>query len=142
MIVLDTNVLSELMRATPNPAVERWVVNQVPTTVFVSAVTAAELYYGVALLPDGKRRAALKNAVDAMLMIDFSGRILPFDAAAAPVYAEITADRRAAGRPISQADAQIAAISRSRGARLATRNVVDFSDCGIEIVDPWTAGNR
>lgn len=89
MIVLDTNVLSELMRATPDPRVPHWIARHVRATNFVSAVTAAELYYGVALLPEGKRRAGLKNAVDAMLKIDFSDRVLPFDGAAAPIYAEI-----------------------------------------------------
>lgn len=139
MIILDTDVLSELMRAVPNAAVTRWAANQVPTMVFASAVTAAELYYGVALLPDGKRRAAFMNSIEAMLNLDFRGPILPFDMVAAPFYAEIAATRRAAGRPISQADAQIAAITRSCGARLATRNVADFAGCGIDVIDPWLA---
>jgi len=137
MILLDTNVISELMRPSPAPAVERWVGDQLAASLFISAITEAELRYGLALLPDGHRRRQLAVQAEAMLATDFAGRILPFDSAAAAAYADIAATRRFAGRPISQADAQIAAISRSRGASLATRNVADFVDCGVEIIDPW-----
>jgi predicted nucleic acid-binding protein len=137
MILLDTNVISELMRPSPAPAVERWVGGQLAASLFISAVTEAELRYGLALLPDSHRRRQLAAQAETMLATDFAGRILPFDSAAAAAYADIAAARRFAGRPISQADAQIAAISRSRGASLATRNVVDFVDCGVEIIDPW-----
>ena len=136
MILLDTNVISELMRPSPAPAVERWVGDQPAPSLFISAVTEAELRYGLALLPDSHRRRQLVAQAEAMLATDFAGRILPFDSAAAAAYADIAATRRFAGRPISQADAQIAAISRSRGASLATRNVADFVDCGVEIIDP------
>jgi predicted nucleic acid-binding protein len=138
MILLDTNVLSELMRPAPDQAVERWLGDQPVTSVFISAITEAELRYGVALLPAGKRRLTLVSVIEAMLGEDFAGRVLPFDSAAAAAFAEIAANRRQAGRPIAQADAQIAAIARSRGAVLATRNVADFEDCGIELVNPWT----
>ncbi len=139
MILLDTNVLSELMRATPSAAVEHWLSAQPGTSLFISAITEAELRYGAALLPSGKRRSALIAAIHDMLEEDFVGRILPFDRGAAQAFATIAADRRGAGRPISQADAQIAAIARSRGASLATRNLPDFDGCGIEIIDPWHA---
>lgn len=138
MIVLDTNVLSELMRPRPDPTVESWLADQPGASVFISAITEAELRYGIALLPGGKRQATLSTILQAMLSEDFDGRILPFDSPAAAAFAEIAADRRRAGKPISQADAQIAAIARSRGAALATRNVADFQECGIEIINPWS----
>ncbi len=137
MILLDTNVLSELIRPAPERAVERWLADQPPASVFICAVTEAELRYGVALLPLGHRRSVLAAAIDAMLEVDFAGRVLPFDSASAIAFAQIAAGRRLAGRPISQADAQIAAVAQSRGAALATRNVPDFESCGIEVVNPW-----
>ena len=141
MILLDTNILSELMRPAPEPAVEQWLADQPAASVFISAITEAELRYGLALMPSGKRRSALADEIDAMLGEDFSGRILPFDSPAAVAFAEIAAERRQAGRPISQADAQIAAIARSRGAALATRNVPDFEGCGVEIINPWSSAS-
>jgi predicted nucleic acid-binding protein len=137
MVILDSNVLSELMKPAPEAAVERWLAEQPAASVFICAITEAELRYGVALLPDGTRRATLSAAVAEMLEIDFSGRILPFDSPAAIAFAQITAERRLAGRPISQLDAQIAAIARSRAAAMATRNVDDFEGCGVEVIDPW-----
>ena len=137
MILLDTNILSELMRPVPEGGVEQWLADQPDASVFISAITEAELRYGVALLPAGKRRSALATVIQDMLGEDFTGRILPFDSAAAVTFAEIAANRRQAGRPIAQADAQIAAIARSRGATLATRNVPDFESCGIDVVNPW-----
>ncbi len=139
MIVLDTNVVSELMRSVPSVTVETWVSAQPAAGLFISAITEAELRYGLALLPDGQRQRRLLAQAEAMLAEDFAGRILPFDSAAAAAYAPIAAARRLAGRPISQADAQIAAIAASRGAAIATRNVSDFDGCGIQVLDPWTA---
>ena len=139
MILLDTNILSELMRPVPDPAVERWFAAQPDASLFISAITEAELRYGAALLPGGKRRSALTAEIDGMLEEDFDGRILPFDRLAAQAFAVIAADRRQAGRPISQADAQIAAIAHSRGAALATRNVPDFDGCGVKVINPWSA---
>ena len=141
MILLDTNILSELMRPAPEPAVEQWLADQPAASVFISAITEAELRYGLALMPSGKRRSALAVEIEAMLGEDFTGRILPFDSPAAVAFAEIAAERRQAGRPISQADAQIAAIARSRGAALATRNVPDFEGCGVEIINPWSSAS-
>lgn len=137
MIMLDTNVVSELMRPSPNPTVEQWVATRPAARLFFSAVGEAELRYGVAIMAAGRRQAALASAIEAMLREDFAGRVLPFDSDAARAYAEIAASRRAAGRPVAQADSQIAAIARSRGMALATRNVRDFGDMGIDILDPW-----
>ncbi len=137
MIILDTNVVSELLRPAPSPAVEAWLAAQDGATVFFTAIGEGELRLGVAILPAGRRRTSLAEAIDAMLEEDFRDRILPFDTAAAQAYAAIAADRRTAGRPISQFDCQIAAIARNRQAVLATRNPVDYEDCEIEVIDPW-----
>ncbi|OHV80872.1 type II toxin-antitoxin system VapC family toxin [Ensifer sp. LCM 4579] len=137
MIVLDTNVLSELLTPAPTAAVEEWLAAQPPTSIFTTTVTEAEILYGVRLLPDGRRRRDLEAAVVPIFREDLAGRILPFDGDAAAVYAIIAVERRKIGRPISQFDAQIAAITRSRGAMLATRNVADFADTGITIINPW-----
>lgn len=140
MIVLDTNVVSEAVRARPDVAVRSWLASRPATSLFITTITQAELLYGLELLPDGERRRNLTDAVHAMLLDAFRGRVLPFDVPAAQAYAAIAARRRARGRPISAFDAQIAAIARSRGADVATRNVADFDDCGVGVVDPWTPG--
>lgn len=140
MIVLDTNVISELMRIRPEPAVMAWIADQPLAGIFTTALTQAEIFYGLALLPKGRRRDDLLAAARAMFDADLAGRVLPFDAAAADAYPEIADARKQAGEPISQIDAQIAAIVRSRGARLATRNVRDFTGCGIAVIDPWSSG--
>lgn len=137
MIVLDTNVLSELLRPAPEPRVEAWLAVQEGASVYFTAVGEAELLHGIALLPVGKRRSSLARAIESILEEDFRDRILSFDRGAAQAYAAIAADRRAAGRPISQFDAQIAAIARAHQAAVATRNVPDFSGCGIDVIDPW-----
>ena len=136
--LLDTNVLSELLRKAPDPAVLAWFAVQPAETLFVSAVTQAEMTLGARLLPAGKRRTALETTIQAMFDEDFVRRILPFDSASAPAYVDIVIGRRAAGRPISQFDAQIAAIARQSGSRLATRNLADFEGCGLALVNPWT----
>ena len=135
--MLDTNVLSELLRAAPSPTVVAWVTAQPSMSLFVTSVTEAEMLLGVRLLPAGKRRHALEIAIAAMFAEDFPGRIRSFDTAAVPDYVDIVWKRRAAGRPISQFDAQIAAIALSHGDKLATRNVSDFEGCGLLLVDPW-----
>lgn len=137
MIVLDTNVISELMRPTPSSRVAAWISRHPGTSLFTTTISQCEILYGVALLPSGKRRATLKEVVNELFEIEFEGRLLPFDSSAASLHAEIAATRRRKGRPISQFDAQIAAIARSRDASLATRNVEDFQDCGVRIHDPW-----
>ncbi len=136
MIVLDTNVLSELMREAASPKVIAWAGSEVSTSIFTTCITEAEIFYGLAILPKGKRRTAIELAA-AGVFADFDGRVLPFDSDAARAYADVAAGRRRRGRPISTADAQIAAIVRSRSGRLATRNADDFEGCGIELVDPW-----
>ena len=138
-VLLDTNVLYESLRPSPDPAVESWVAERPAAELHFSAVGEAELRYGVAILPVGRRRDALALAIDAILREDFEGRILPFDSAAAREYAEIASARRAAGRTVAPADCQIAAIARSRGLAMATRNVRDFEDIEVEVIDPWTA---
>ncbi len=138
MIVLDTNVVSEMMRAAPDRHVTAWLAAQPVAGLFTTALTQAEILYGLALLPEGRRRGDMLAAAQPIFDEDLAGRILSFDSEAALIYPEIAASRRQSGQPISQFDAQIAAIARSRGARLATRNVRDFRDCGLDVIDPWT----
>ena len=135
--LLDTNVVSELMRESPEPDVARWVSGHPVEDLFLSAVSEAELRYGAAILPLGRRRETLFFRIEAMLRDAFEDRALPFDSDAARIYGHIAAARRSAGRPVASADCQIAAIAAARRMRLATRNVRDFEDMGIEIVDPW-----
>ncbi len=138
MFVIDTNVASELMRTEPTAAVAAWIAGHDAQDMYLTAVSEAELLYGVAILPAGKRRNALEAAMTRWLNLGFRERILPFDSAAAQAYAEIAAERRHAGRPIGEADCQIAAISRTRGAVLVTRNVRDFEGTGLDVIDPWS----
>jgi toxin FitB len=137
MIILDTNVLSELLRPDPEAGVMDWLDEQPLASLFTSAVTQGEILYGIRLLPEGQRRKKLWEAAVAIFVEDFSGRVLGFDGDAANNYADVGASRRAAGRPISQFDAVIAAITRSRGAILATRNAKVFEGCDIVVVNPW-----
>lgn len=137
MILLDTNVISELMKASPDIQVSAWLTSQSAPDCYISAITEAELRYGIEVLPPGRRRQDLAEAMEDVLNVDFAGRILPFDSAAANAFASIAVDRRRKGRPISQLDAQIAAIAKSNGATLATRNISDFDGCGLTLVNPW-----
>lgn len=136
-LLLDTNVLSELLRTSPDAGVVAWFADQHADALFVSAVTQAEMLFGAALLPDGRRRAQLEQQLNAMFDEDFARRVLPFDADAARIYASVVSSRRQAGRPISQFDAQIAAIALAHRASLVTRNVGDFEGCGLALVNPW-----
>ena len=137
MIVLDTNVVSELMRLEPDASVVNWVAGQATPNLYLSTISEAELRYGVEILPAGERRTRLLDEVNSMLQEDFAGHILPFDSAAAQAYAVIAAARRAAGRPMNHADCQIAAIARSRGASVVTRDVDDFEGSGVDVINPW-----
>jgi predicted nucleic acid-binding protein len=137
MIILDTNVVSEIMRLEPAERVARWLTSRPATSLCTTTITQAEILLGVHLLPRGKRRDELEQEAQEALEQGFAGRLLPFDSEAARAYARIASARRRSGRPISQADAQIAAIARSTGYGLATRNVADFEGCGIELFDPW-----
>ncbi len=137
MILLDTNVLSELIRPGPDERVTEWLDSIDSTAVATTAITVAELLYGAARLPAGQRRERLNEAIRGLIEDDLEGRVEPFDAAAATHYATVVSDRDKAGRPISMADGQIAAICRKLGATLATRNTSDFQDTGIDLLDPW-----
>lgn len=137
MIILDTNVLSELMKPKKSEIVSNWAAQQSLMSLFTTTITQAEILYGIALLPAGKRRDELSQAAQLMFSEDFAGRVLSFDQAAAVAFANIASARRRNGTPISQADAQIAAICYMHGATLATRNFSDFQGCGISIINPW-----
>ena len=137
MIVLDTNVVSEVLRPVPEPSVLDWLANQPRASLFTTTVTRGEILYGIRLLSDGKRRRGLWDAAKMIFDDDFADQVLGFDSDAADMYAEIAASRRAAGKPISQFDAMIVAMARSRGASLATRNAKDFEDCGVDVINPW-----
>ncbi|MDE2787813.1 MAG: type II toxin-antitoxin system VapC family toxin [Chloroflexota bacterium] len=136
--IVDTNVASEIGEPRAHPAVLAWRDRQHVHEMFTTAVTEAEMRYGLAVMPLGRRRDAV--ALQTYYLLDgyFEDRILPFDSAAAKIYAEIYASRRRRGRPISLQDCQIAAIARSTGMAIATRNVSDFTDCGIELINPWS----
>ena len=140
MIVLDTNVISELARQAPDPGALSWLDSLEVSDVATPAVTAAELRYGVARRPDGHRKRELTVVIRGNLTEDFHGRVLPFDERASMRYAEIVTGRERIGRPIGVADAQIAAICRDLGAILATRNTTGFEEAGVELIDPWKLG--
>ena len=137
MIILDTNVVSEVMRPAPSAIVGRWFSHQNRAELYTTAVAEAELLLGLELMPKGKRRLDMERIVTRLFAQVLIDRVLPFDRNAAREFALIVSDRRRRGHSGSTADAQIAAIARSRGAILATRNVRDFEHCGIEVVDPW-----
>lgn len=139
MIVADTNVVSELMRVEPSPAVRAWVLTQGHHELRITAITVGEILYGIERLPRGRRKDTLQEAaVD--VFTRFTEDVLPFDAAAATVYPEIVDHRDRQGTPISGYDAQIAAICRANGASLATRNEKDFAGVGVELINPWSSG--
>jgi toxin FitB len=137
VIILDTNVISELARQAPDPGVLSWLDSLDISGVATTAVTAAELRCGVVRLPEGHRKRELTAVIRGILAEDFHGRVLPFDERASVRYADIVAGRERMGRPIGVADAQIAAICRDAVAILATRNTADFEETGIELIDPW-----
>lgn len=140
MIVLDTNVVSELMHPAPETAVLAWLRQTSSTGLYTTAVTVAEVRFGIARLPDGRRRQTLHQAADEIFAA-FPRQVLPFDLAAATAYADVVASRERDGNPISGFDAQIAAICRSQAATLATRNTEDFAETGISLIDPWQQPN-
>jgi predicted nucleic acid-binding protein len=141
MIILDTNVVSELMRAEPEPAVLSWLRQKLGDSLYTTTITVAEIRYGVARLPEGRRRESLHQAANEIFAA-FPRQVLPFDLAAAGSYADVVTVRESLGNPIDGFDAQIAAICRSQAATLATRNTKDFTETGIAVVNPWerTAG--
>ena len=137
MIVLDTNVLSELMRPEPAAAVLDWMAAQ-PAALHVTTPTCAEILFGIALMAEGRRRQNLAEQAERMFAEDFAGRILGFDLAAAAAYAAIAAERQRAGQRLSPVDGMIAAIARVHGAAIATRDG-DLAGCGVPLIDPWQA---
>lgn len=138
MIILDTNVVSELMRSEPASQVANWIRDRDRRELRTTVVTLAEIRYGIARLPDGRRKQVLLAAADDIFSV-FEDQILQVDTAAAEHYAVVASTRERAGKPIAGMDALIAAVCRSRNAALATRNVTDFDGTGIEIIDPWLA---
>lgn len=138
VILLDTNVLSELARAMPEPNVLAWAETITVTDLCTTVITEAELRFGLALLPSGRRRVLLAQAVETVLATVVQQRVLPFDRAAARAYADLASARRRRGRPVDTADLQIQAIGLAHGVvAIATRNTSDFADCGTPIVNPW-----
>ncbi len=139
MIVLDTNVLSELMAAQASHTVLAWISQQPARELFTTTVSEAEIFYGIELLSKGKKRDALLAGAERVFNEFLAGRIFDFDSDAARAYSKIATHRRKLGKPISHEDAQIAAIAQVRNAKLATRNIADFRDCDIELIDPWNS---
>jgi predicted nucleic acid-binding protein len=137
VIILDTNVISELTSPAPDPGVIAWLDSLSADEAAITAITAAELRYGVRRMPDGHRKAELSEAVNALINADFRNRVEPFDVLAADQYADVVTRREQAGQPISISDAQIAAICRVLSATLATRNTADFIGTGVDLINPW-----
>lgn len=138
MVILDTNVISEIIKPVCHPNVANWFTSQASDTLHVSTITEAELLYGVECLPTGRRRDELRILVEKIMRERFAGKVLAFDSGAARNCARIAAARRSAGRPIGYADCLIAGIARSRGAAVATRDASGFEGCGIQVLDPWS----
>jgi predicted nucleic acid-binding protein len=137
MIILDTNVVSEIIRPVPSERVIQWISSQPALLLYTTSITQAEMMYGMEILTKGKRKKILEAALSGMFEEDFRNRVLGFDSNCTKHFAEIASARKALGHPISQFDAQIAAIARSRKAILATRNTADFADCGVKLANPW-----
>ena len=137
MILLDTNVVSELMRPAPAPRVDEWITGQDAGTMALSVITPAEILYGIARLPDGRRRTDLAARFRLFLELGFGGAVHPVDPGTAEHYAAIRAARDAQGRPMTSFDALIAATARVHDMALATRNTGDFAGCGLDVADPW-----
>ena len=137
MLVVDTNVLSELMRPAPDTVISSWVAERMTSNLYLTAISEAELRFGLAIMPPGRRRDGLAEGLERMLRTGFANRVLPFDSAAASAYAEIAAARQTMGRPMPEADCRIAAIARSRDMAVVTRNVRDFVDATVEVINPW-----
>jgi len=137
VIVIDTNVLSALMRQTPDPPVVEWLDHQAAESVWITSITLFEARFGLALLPKGRRRQTLEASFDKLIVEDLEGRILDFDGAAAEAAAILAAERQRDGHPIDMRDTQIAGIVLTRRAKFATRNVRHFSDLNVEVINPW-----
>jgi predicted nucleic acid-binding protein len=138
VIILDTNVISEPLKARPNPAVIRWLDLQSPATLYVTTISQAELLAGVSALPAGRRRAELRKVIDKELGYLFADRVLPFGERSAEAYAQVVTAANAAGNPIDFADAAIGAIAIEHHYLLATRNVADFKGTSVKLLNPWS----
>ena len=141
MILLDTNVVSEVMKARPTEAVVAWLNGQDSEKLYVSAITVGEIAYGLRILPDGKRRSGLRERFEKFVALAFDQRVLAYDESAARIYGELMGDRRELGLAMSIPDGQIAAIARLNHLAVATRNVPDFEHCGIDVLNPFEAAD-
>jgi len=139
MFLLDTNILSGMMRIQPVPEVATWVAGQRSQLLFTTSISQAEILSGLAILPEGRRRRDLEAAAQSMFQEDFEGRVLSFDMAAAAAYADIFAARRRAGRPTATLDLMIASVARAQDASVITRDISGFEDCGLTVINPWDA---
>lgn len=137
MLILDTNVISEILRSEPNNSVVAWFESQPRDQLFTTAITQGEILCGIALLPDGNHREKLSRIAQLIFDEDLEGHILAFGTDASTHYADLVAGRKVAGQPISQFDAMILSIARLHGASIATRNTPDFEGCGVELINPW-----
>jgi predicted nucleic acid-binding protein len=138
VIIVDTNVVAEVMRASPAPAVVAWFNAQGSASLFLTAITVGEIRYGLRIMPKGHRRQTIEKGFDQIIATAFAGRILAFDESAAAHYGEVMGRRKEIGRPFSVPDGQIAALASLHSFAVATRNIRDFLDCGIELVNPFT----
>lgn len=139
MILIDTNVISELWKAEPNPDVLAWIDAQAVETLYLSAITVAELRFGLATMPEGKRRTIYQERLEKEVLPTLAGRVLPFDMEASQAYADLMARAREAGKAIGKADGYIAATASAYGLMLATRDISPFAAAGLKIVNPWEA---
>lgn len=137
MILIDTNVISELWKAEPYPAVLAWIDAQAVETLYLSAITVAELRFGVATMPEGKRRSIYQDRLEREVLPAFSGRVLPFDLEASQAYAELMARAKSEGKAIGKADGYIAATAAARALTVATRDVAPFQASGLAVINPW-----
>lgn len=137
MIILDTNIISEMMKPLPSTKVKAWMDKQESDDLFITTITIAEISYGLGSLPGGKRRDSLESAFKVTLIEAFKNRILSFDESAAYIYGQLMSNRKSIGKPLSILDGQIAAITHVNAMFIATHNTCDFSDCGLNVIDPF-----
>jgi predicted nucleic acid-binding protein len=137
VIILDTNVIAEVMKPEPSLRVMKWLEMIVPSKLFTTSINEMEVLYSIQLMPQGRKRDALQKAATSIFQEKFGNRVLPFDVQSASVFALLAATRKQLGHPIKNFDCQIAAIARVHGASIATRDLQDFSNCGVELIDPW-----
>ncbi len=141
MIILDTNIISEFMTSCPKKSVLEWLNAQDSVTLYLTTISIAEIGFGLRIMPVGKRRQLLNDRFKQFITMAFKSRILTFDEAAAQVYGDIKGYRKEIGRPLSDLDGQIAAIARAKGCVVATRNIKDFEECGVELINPFVSGS-